>query len=149
MNKTDVVYTPEAEKRLDIAKNEFVEKLEEAVKSRKYYPGDEVLEITASDIEIASKYVVFRKPNAMATKLNILIIYMIFGFLLTVTGLFYEEFINLVRSNPTRIIFVAAGFTTSLMSLFMYIKYKHEAQESAAKEYYIRTRQSEKDTPNK
>lgn len=149
MNKSDVVYTPEAEKRLERAKSEFVEQLEGAVKSRKYYPGDEVLEITASDIEVVSKYFVFRKPNKMAAKLNILIVYMVFGFSLAVTGLFYEEFVDLLRSNPIRLVFVFAGFSTLIMSMLMYVKYKQEAQESAAKEYYIKKREMGKHHPEK
>lgn len=144
MNKNNIVYTPEAEKRLEKAKEDFVEKLEGVVKSRKYYPGDEVLEITASDIEIATNYLVFRRPNSTATKLNIVVSYMLIGVLMTFFGLFYEEIIRLFIENPIRLILVFGGLTTSIAGLWMYMKIKQENQVNLSKELYIKEKEIEK-----
>ena len=61
-NKT-VIYTPEDEKRLNHAKENFVHQLEQVIQSKKYYPGDDILEITASEIEKAVKNYEFKTFN--------------------------------------------------------------------------------------
>lgn len=116
----NIVYTESALIELEIFKEQRKQELESYIKRNKYVFGDDVLEITASDIRDANKY--FKKKWIIRPKLPltrmVLKIYLIAGVATMIFGLFYSEIIQLLNQNPKQLAIILAGFIISLISFF-------------------------------
>lgn len=129
-----VIYTENAKEELTSFHEHQQTMLEEVIKNRKYVFGDDAIEITASDIREASRYI--QPINVERSRSNflrrvVLQMYLIMGLLLAFIGLFYPFLKNTLYDNPTQVAFVLAGFVLAIMSVFMqfYFKYRDERRK--------------------
>ena len=113
MNDIKVKLTEKADKQmsacLDNHKNMIIDKI---IKNKRY-PGDEEIEITASDIiEISKniKYVAKSDDTKRVLRLRILsTVYMAIGLILFLGGIFYDEIIYLFHNSPDTIAIMFLG----------------------------------------
>ena len=129
-----IIYTDNAQKELAFFHRNQQTILEEIIKSKKYVFGDESIEITASDIREASRYIQainLQKSRKTFFRRFILTIYMFSGILMILIGLFYPIFEEILRENPTQLMFVFVGVIMTFLSISMtgYFKYKDLRRE--------------------
>lgn len=119
-------YTDAANERLDALKLEYIDKLEDIVKKRKYVPGDKFVEIAASDLEQASQYIRVNAPRNNEAIRLVSVFYLVMGVFMVIAGLFYPLFIEMMRESPERLVLILVGFTLSVVGVFgySYIKQK-------------------------
>lgn len=130
--KINYVYTKEAEKILpryfDVAK----ENLEKKIKDDKYVFGDDIVEITASDIEKVIDQKLndedFQKDKdvflLLQKSLNYRLIsmtYLVIGTFAVVIGLFYDSLKEAFQTQPQKLTFVIAGLLTIFVSYIFYL----------------------------
>ena len=108
-NEIKVRYTNEAESRLELLTGEYKIKLEELIKEKKYVPGDKLIEITGSDIEAAAEYITIISPRKTHFRELIIELYLAFGIIFILIGLFYNFFVNIARENPLQLMFILLG----------------------------------------
>jgi len=113
-----IVYTNEAEERLEKLMNKFKSDIEILIKNIRYVPGDKLIEITGSDIEIVSKNFKMISPDKNRNREFIINFYLIFGTILILFGLFYNEFKNLLSQNPIQLMTVLVGASMILVGLW-------------------------------
>ena len=121
------VYTENAKSEL----NEFLSRqqkmLEDVVASRKYIYGDEVLEVTASDIREASRYILpINTGKLRNTLFRRLIIqsYLVLGFLLICGGIFYPIIQEMIVHSPIQVMLISIGVTIIFVAIFMQVYFK-------------------------
>lgn len=113
-----IVYTNEAEERLEKLINKFKSDIEFLIKNMRYIPGDKFIEITGSDIETVSKYFKIISPDKNRSRYFIINIYLILGTIFLISGLFFNEFINLLERNPIQLMLILVGATMICVSLW-------------------------------
>jgi hypothetical protein len=130
--RRQIVYTKSAQSRLDKLQADIIRHLESELIDRKFIPGDEQVEITASDVEEISRAMLlsFADPyERRARSRNLLIsVYMVVGVLMTVAGLFYQDFIRMV-SNPTQGILVLTGASITVAGFLLRLFYRSRSRE--------------------
>jgi len=114
-----IVYTNEAEERLEKLINKFKSDIEFLIKNMRYIPGDKFIEITGSDIETVSKYFKIMSPDKNRSRDFILNIYLILGTIFIISGLFFNKFINLLEQNPIQLMLILVGATMICVSLWL------------------------------
>ena len=100
----NIVYTNEAEERLEKLMNNFKSDIEFTIKKMRYVPGDKIIEITGSDIENVSKYFKIISPDKIHRRDLIINLYLTSGIILIMFGFFYNDFRNLIEQNPSQLI---------------------------------------------
>ncbi len=88
---------------------EYKIKLEKLIKEKKYVPGDKLIEITGSDIEAAAEYITIISPRKTHFRELIIELYLAFGIIFILIGLFYNFFVNIARENPLQLMFILLG----------------------------------------
>lgn len=115
-----IVYTESALIELEKFQEKRKEDLEAYLKNRKYVFGDDVLEITASDIRDAERS--FKVSDFSRSKLPlanmVLKLYMIMGVMMVLIGLFYSNLRQLIEGNPIQLTLILGGVILSLVSFF-------------------------------
>lgn len=115
-----IVYTESALAELERFQEQRKEELKALLKNRKYVFGDDVLEITASDIRDAERH--FKVSEISKSRLPITSmlfkLYMIMGVLMVFVGLFYPDLRQLIDRNPVQLALVLTGVMLSLVSFF-------------------------------
>lgn len=130
MKKT-IIYTESGKTKLDSVLLLIKQKIEKEIKDSKNFPGEESIEITASDIEKVYNRIRFYKPTHpinRSVKL-ILPIYFVLGLITMFYGLFYENIKQLSEQNPIQLIFILAGFMLSLLSGVLILIYRQKEGE--------------------
>lgn len=113
-----IIYTETAKERLEKFHMEVNQEMERYLQDRKYVPGDDFIEVTASDIdEIAYRFRIER-PSRTSIKTLIPIVYSIVGVVMTVIGVFYNQLTTLLQGDPKRLIFITSGLVMLLASWF-------------------------------
>lgn len=118
MPDSKVKYTEPAVQRLEEMKMSYVEQIERLIRDNKYVPGDNLVEVTASDIEEAARHIriVRRRKSEMAETFAYL--YLVIGTLVTLAGFFFYD-IQVMFTHPgPRGVLVLAGITLVLASFF-------------------------------
>jgi len=133
--KKSIIYTDTAQKKLDKILIEFKNKIEEDIRLSKNYPGEELIEITASDVEETSERFYLEEKNSKIAAKNrllkrILPIYVILGVFLMLFGLFYSEVNDLLLNEPNRLIYVLIGFILVLVGVAYYYSILQKESES-------------------
>jgi hypothetical protein len=134
-----IEYTKSALLELEEFQIQKKKELEEFLKNKKYVFGDEVIEITASDIKEASRN--FKVSELSGRKLpltNMLLkLYMFIGVAMVVGGLFYQDIRQMIGRNPEQLSIVVAGLSLTLVSFFgsYYMKIKAERRFEIEKRY--------------
>ena len=120
-------YTEAAKERLNVLKSQYTESIERVIYDRKYIPGEEIVEVTASDLEQASEYLkVAPPPKNDRIKISSMI-YGILGLILAVIGLFYPFFMEMIKESPERVILVIAGI--AMISIGIWISRRIKSRE--------------------
>jgi len=129
--KLKIEYTKSGQEKLDRFYKEFEQQIVEHIKQRKYAPGDEVIEITASDIDEVTNKIKIIQPNKSQLKQFVLFTYTMLGVLITLVGLFYSDFLHIIRNEPNRLIFITSGIFLSTLSLFFsyYLKLRQKREK--------------------
>lgn len=113
-----IIYTESGEKRLAKLYDDLHVDIEKYFRENKYVPGDEFIEITAADIEEISKKITIAKTyKSNYTSFILIYIYCIFGFVLILYGIFYEEIKKLVLVDPRRLVYILGGVFMVLLGL--------------------------------
>jgi H+/Cl- antiporter ClcA len=127
-----IIYTESGQKALEEYKLRQVQVLEERVTSLKYVFGDDVVEVTASDIKQASETrssPLIRVRERQSLTRSLLAVYVVLGILMGVFGLFYDQIFLLLRRNPTQLLLSVSGISVSLASYLMLARLRSRDRE--------------------
>jgi hypothetical protein len=116
-----ITYTESAKECIEKLKENYIKEIESLIIERKNLPGEDVIEITASDVNEASRSLLLIKRFKQRETYSLIIyLYFIFGIILTVIGIFSDSIKNILAKNPTRGTFLVIGiFTVSLSFIVM------------------------------
>lgn len=112
-----LIYTNGAKEKLE----EFHKKQEKAIESiiseEKYIFGDDVIEITANDIDIASNRILILRREKNRNKILKLLskIYFIIGLIIIALALSYPYLMEIIRTDTQKTL-LAAGLSISIIS---------------------------------
>lgn len=115
-----IIYTDSANTELDSFQSQRKDELESFIKNKKYVFGDDVIEVTASDIREAGKYfkvVEFSRSKLPLTSI-LLKLYLFAGITMVLVGLFYPQLMEIIDQNPKQLTLVLGGIAMSLVSVF-------------------------------
>lgn len=113
-----IIYTETAKQRLENFHIEVDKELEYYFSDKKFVPGDDFIEITASDIdEVSSKFKIVSHSKTSIKRL-IPALYSTMGILMTVVGVFFEQFKTIIEGNPIRLVFIIGGVLMVFISWF-------------------------------
>lgn len=131
-SKIKIQITSSGEKRLESLISETRELVIDKIKKAKYAPGDDFIEITASDIEKVANRIKIIQPQKSQFKQILIVTYSIIGILLTIIGFFYDDFKSIISDNPTRLMLIIMGLSLTLgsamISIFLKQKQKQEKE---------------------
>lgn len=133
---TKIKYTDTANKKLDELQLRYREELERILVSKKLIPGDDFVEVTASDIDEASRYFKFVRPVRNSSKYLVLIVYFVFGLIATFVGLFYEDFRYIMENRPTQAMIILVGLTMMIVSFIGYFYFRQRDRQRESFEKY-------------
>lgn len=135
-----VIYTASAQKELLEFQNRQKLMLEELISDRKLVYGDDVLEITASDIKEVSHQIQAIRPTVNRYKSTELITkaYVIMGLCMMVGAFYYPKIKEIAETNPNQaILFLVGGGITAVGLLFRYwMQFRQNALEERYKRLY-------------
>jgi len=126
-----IIYTDSAKERFEKFQFQVTKEVENYFQERKFVPGDEFIEITASDIdEVAQRFRISRPIRTNPVKTLIPVVYTIMGVVLTLVGLFYDQFKVIISGDPKRLVFVISGVIMIFFSwTYVYILKSRERRE--------------------
>lgn len=130
-NYKKIIYTESANQRLEKFHIEVGQEIEKYFQERKFVPGDDFIEITASDIdEIANRFRITRPIKTYSIKSLIPIVYTTMGLIMTFIGIFYDQFKKILEGDPKRLAFIAGGiFMVFISWTYMYLLKMREKRE--------------------
>lgn len=131
-----VKYTEQAQKKLSSLQEQYKDDLEREILSKKFYPGDDEIEITQSDLEEASHNFKLVRPVRTSSKYLIIIVYFFFGVLTAFIGLYYQDIIRIRKENPVQAMLIIAGATMTFLSAIMYFYFKLRDKQRESYEKY-------------
>jgi len=118
-----ILYTNSAQRELVDFQQRQKMLLEELISDRKHVFGDDVLEITASDIKEAAHRIQPIRPAVRSYQSSELLTkaYVVMGIAMMVGAFFYREILYIFETNRTQaLIFSTGAFITAIGSLFGY-----------------------------
>ena len=125
-----VVFTPAGGERLEKARDEYSEKLEEIIIARNFVPGETEVEATASDVEAAVRMLIVAKRSKLRITEMVIRFYIMVGFLTAAAGLFYPRFEEIVKnSRQATLIFAGLGMVIAGMILTLVVKARYGFSE--------------------
>ena len=91
-------YTEAAKQKIDELNKKYIQDLEYFLKETKYVPGEDFIEVTASDINELAKYIKIIYPRTKVFEIRnfLLKTYFVLGILTIFCGLFYSEIQNII-----------------------------------------------------
>ena len=127
-------YTDVAKDRLQKLNEGISEKLQDMLIDRKSIPGEQIIEITGSDVEelARSLRIVTRSERDTTYRSFLLRLILVIGILIALFGLFYENIVLLLLDDPLRAALVFGGaiisFVAAMAQLFVQdLKIKQES----------------------
>lgn len=133
------IYTEAAKSEIEAFRIRQQEMLEELVSERKSVFGDDILEITASDVKSAGDRIRVYRPNIARSRLNDLVTrsYFFIGVLMMIGAYFYPTLLELYSSNRTQaLIFSMGAAIASMGALFGAVNTYRRRRMSEANEYF-------------
>ena len=110
-----IILTDQAARQLEKYKDSQGNKLIEEIASRKFVPGDDEVEITASDIEKGRGN--FSRPRL--PMIILVIVYVIMGLFMMFIGFNYDTIKNIILKNdPLQIVMLVMGAAFFIMGIF-------------------------------
>jgi len=135
------VYTDAAKRELEAFQTRQQEMLESLVAERKLVLGDDVLEITASDIKAASEMIQIYRPAFRRTQSTELVTraYIVIGIAMMVGSFFYPQLMEIYASNKTQALIFLMGATMAAMGwMFSYwVQTRHRRILEEAEAYMV------------
>lgn len=132
------IYTDAATRELESFQTRQKDMLESVIAERKLVLGDEVLEITASDIKSASELIQIYRPSfrrAQSTEL-VTRVYIVTGILMMVGSFFYSKILEIYSSNRTQALIFLMGAVMAaigwLFSFWMQTRRRRVIEEAQA-----------------
>ncbi len=113
------IYTQSAKERLEKLQVKVQDEIEKYLRDRKFVPGDDMIEITAADIDEIARLIKIERPEKLKQKSIIGILYIVLGLTILSYGVLYEDFITLLEKNPLRLVLIIIGFSTIAMSVII------------------------------
>ena len=110
-----VSYTEAAERKMVEILDRHKRDLEQYVIRRKLVPGDEFVEVTASELEDAARHVSIRDPRSTQLRTTIFRLYTFMGVVMTGAGLFYDRFRQM---DPFQLMLVVMGVSVTLAGIY-------------------------------
>jgi hypothetical protein len=118
-NSKKIVFTDSAKIRLEQLHLKIDEQITDYIKDRKNVPGDDFIEITASDIdEVSHRLRIIRPSKTMSIQLTIYL-YATIGITTTFVGLFYRDIQQIAMEDHKRFIIMASGFILTVLSALL------------------------------
>lgn len=116
----NIIYTVSAKVCLEKLKENYSKEIERLIVEKKNIPGEEIIEITASDINEASENILVVK-RYRKKELYRLIIYFYFmlGIIAALIGIFFDDFRKVFYGSPIRSLYVVVGFLMIFISFAM------------------------------
>lgn len=119
-----IEYTSAGRDRLAQLESSFRDKVEQELRSRKRVPGDEKIEVTASDIEELDRSMSLRfrdfRDNQIFSRDLIVRVYAIMGVVVFAAGVFYPM-LSSIRENPTQLMLIGVGLMMGIGSYMMHV----------------------------
>lgn len=141
-----VVFTDSAKMRLEKLHLDINSQIENYIRDRKNVPGDDFIEVTASDIDELSYLLRIVRPFKTNSRQLILYIYAITGVVTTLIGLFYDQILLLLESeNKTRLLLILGGLIFSSAAFFLMYIFKIKERRERELIYYEKEKMREKD----
>ena len=118
----NIVFTDAATTKFNEVQDEFRKRFKAELKNRKQVPGDETVEVTASDINDLDRSTRIRFIGADTyrafTRDTLIKSYLAIGILTFVAGLFYP-YLRSLADNPVQLMLMAMGATMAFASYFL------------------------------
>jgi len=132
-----IIYTETAKQRFEKFHIEINEEVGRYFQERKFVPGDDFIEITASDIdEVAQRFRISRPVKTNSVRTLIPVVYTTMGLILTIIGLFYDQFKTILEGDPKRLIFIGGGLFMIFISwTYLYLMKTREKKEQIERYY--------------
>ncbi|WP_045226939.1 hypothetical protein [Methyloterricola oryzae] len=130
-----IIYTESGKNAIESYKERKAKELEESIKQRKYVLGDDLIEITGSDVKEAQDeighYKIYARRRTSSYKLA-LQLYSVVGVLMTLGGIFYQDVVYLFTQRPQQVAFIVSGIGISIVCVAMLwrLKSREEAEEA-------------------
>lgn len=139
--KKSIIYTDSASKKLENVLDKIKKDITEDIINSKNYPGEELIEITASDIEDTYERVFIRNKKTRYDSRSrmirlILPVYFVMGILITFYGLFRKDIQELISGDKVELTYVLVGFIVSLTTGAMF--YLLKQRENERKREYLK-----------
>jgi len=114
-----VIYTEAAEQEIFVFQKQQKEILETVIAEKKIVFGDDVLEITASDIKEASRNIRIIRPTSVRNNNVQLLtkVYVVLGVLMMVGAVFYQRMIEFFSENKAQGTLFMMGAAIALIGL--------------------------------
>lgn len=120
MQNKDVRYTPSGQRRMESLQEDIRSQIEEILERHAYIPGEDVVEVTAGDVDEVARslriQVQNRRHRAHLYRRLIIRVYMIMGALLVFAGLFFDT-VRVILDDPLRATILAGGIAMLLAGL--------------------------------
>ncbi len=120
----DIRYTESAQATIERAQRKYKEKLESIIRDQKYVPGEDYVEITASDVERATNQVRFVSKRSVGYRELLLKLYMVLGIFAVVLGLFYEQIEFMRENHPEQFMLIIVGTSMIAVSMLLHWYFK-------------------------
>jgi cytochrome c biogenesis protein CcdA len=138
-------FTTDGSKRLQKLEGDYISAIESVIKERKYVPGQTVIEVTASDVEVAASLLrrgFLPKTSKYAFLSTALNLYLILGSIMIIGGFSYPILAELYYHSRLQFIMVMTGVLTVLTSILLmkFIQVKESRNDilrGAYEKYYI------------
>lgn len=124
MKDKNIRLTDNAEKQLDLFREEQVRKLLDIIVSNKSYPGIEEVEITGNDIAQYGKQVFFVKRKKSTYLQMVAWIYLFIGIIAIIYGFFYYQIKDMLSNSPEQLLTIILGAIMILISLLVFLREK-------------------------
>lgn len=128
-----VIYTESAREELQVFHTQQREMLENIIKGKKYVFGDDTVEITASDIRDASRYIQainIEKGRSTLMRNFFINFYLVMGILIALFGLFYPTIKKMLHESPAQVAFVASGTLLIVIAMFVRFLFKYRDERT-------------------
>lgn len=134
-----IIYTESAKEELKRFHYDREEELKSLIRGEKYVFGDELVEITGSDIREAEKRFYIREERSPRIPITGLLfkIYFVLGIAMAVYGIFYDEISEAFTGNPIKVYLAVGGIMLSIASLAgsYYLRYRQNLSEEYERIY--------------
>lgn len=121
-------YTEAAKQKIDELNKKYIQDLEYFLKETKYVPGEDFIEVTASDINELAKYIKIIYPRTKVFEIRnfVLKTYFVLGILTIFCGLFYSEIQNIILYRPIQAVITLTGVITTVVAFLILQSFKRK-----------------------